>query len=471
MGDKKVNKKLELLAPAGNLNKLKTAFHYGADAVYLGIPDFSLRVRINDFDLKGIKEGIEYAHNLCKKVYITANIFAHNHHLDAFASYLKKIKKYNPDGFIASDPGIISLIKKHYSQVEIHLSTQANCTNLESARFWFQQGISRVVLGREVTLDEIKKINKHLPKLELEYFIHGAMCMAYSGRCFLSKLFVDRSGNLGDCAQPCRWQYDTSRYTIKPKGHDNELELVEEEHGTYLLNSKDLCLIRELKELILAGVTSFKIEGRAKSVYYQAVVCSAYRRGLDAAIKIRDKKKLEKELTYLYKELETKLVHRGYTRGFLKGEKADQNIEDAKQECDWEFCGQTLEKKDLNKQDIKDLPEKAVIFKVHNTIRVGDKVEIIMPNYEIISFKLKKLYSLKSKEELLEAHGGGGSTEAYIILEKDSKLPGPLSVIRRNMEGEIKEKKIKKEKIKEKNIKNEKNIKSIKNKLDSEKKK
>src|SRR5680860_491063 len=191
----KMNNKcqLELLAPAGNMDKLKTAFLYGADAVYLGIPDFSLRVRINDFDLKGVKAALEYAHKKGKKVYITVNIFAHNKHLSAFVSYLKKIRNLKPDAFIASDPGIISLIKQHCPEIEIHLYTQANCTNLEAARFWFKQGISRVVLGREVSLSEIKKIHRSLPKLELEYFIHGAMCMAYSGRCFLSKMFVDRS--------------------------------------------------------------------------------------------------------------------------------------------------------------------------------------------------------------------------------------------------------------------------------------
>ncbi|HZJ41612.1 MAG TPA: peptidase U32 family protein [Patescibacteria group bacterium] len=431
----KMNNKcqLELLAPAGNMDKLKTAFLYGADAVYLGIPDFSLRVRINDFDLKGVKAALEYAHKNGKKVYITVNIFAHNKHLSAFVSYLKKIRNLKPDAFIASDPGIISLIKQHCPEIEIHLSTQANCTNLESARFWFKQGISRVVLGREVSLSEIKKIHRSLPKLELEYFIHGAMCMAYSGRCFLSKMFVDRSGNLGDCAQPCRWQYDTSRYKVKAEGHEEELELVEEEHGTYLLNSKDLCLMRELKELIGAGIVSFKIEGRAKSVYYQAVVCSAYRQGLNISQKIKNKEELDKQLAYLYKELETKLVHRGYTTGFLKEHKGEQNIDNARVDCAWEFCGQVVDKSELNKEEQAKLPKNVLVFKVHNTIKVGDIIEIILPEYEIIKIKLKKMYSLKNLEEVEEAHGGGGGAHVYIELPKNTKLPKGLSVVRRKI--------------------------------------
>ena len=415
------------------MDKLKTAFLYGADAVYLGIPDFSLRVRINDFDLKGIKEALDYAHARKKKVYITANIFAHNKHLPAFVTYLKKIKNLKPDAYIASDPGIISLIKEYCPEVEIHLSTQANCINLESARFWQKQGISRIVLGREVTLSEIKKIHRSLPKLELEYFIHGAMCMAYSGRCFLSKMFVGRSANLGDCAQPCRWQYDVSRYSVKAKGHQEELELVEEEHGTYLLNSKDLCLIRELKELIGAGVVSFKIEGRAKSVYYQAVVCAAYRQGLDISQKMKNKKELDAQLLYLYKELEAKLVHRGYTTGFLKDDKGEQNIDNARVNCAWEFCGQVVDRSNLKKEEQDNLPSDALVFRVHNTIKVGDTIEIILPEYQVIKIKLKKMYSLKNREEITEAHGGGGGAHVFIKLPKNAIMPSELSVVRRKI--------------------------------------
>ncbi len=420
-------KNLELLAPAGNFLKMKTAFAYGADAVYLGIPDFSLRVRINDFDLKGIKEAVKYAHDRKKKVYVTINIFAHNKHLEKLPSYIKALKALKVDALIVSDPGIIALVKKNWPQAEIHLSTQANCTNLEAVKFWQKQGVKRIILGREVTLKEIKEIHSAAPKIDLEYFVHGAMCMAYSGRCFLSKLFVDRSGNLGDCAQPCRWEYDVM---LKTGNHPEELEMVEERHGTYLLNSKDLCLLKYLKDLAAAGVTSFKIEGRAKSVYYQAVVCGIYRRALEMINKKTPVARLKKELDFLERELETKLVHRGYTTGFLLGTKADQNITNSHNASAWEFCGQVL---DLEERQGKKL---RVYFQVHNTLKIGDKVEIIKPDYDIIEIKLDNLWDAKTDKELSEAHGGGGGTIAYLEYDFDELPLGlgtlpVLSVIRR----------------------------------------
>lgn len=418
-------RRLELLAPAGNILKMKTALAYGADAVYLGIPDFSLRVRINDFDLTSIKEALVYARTRGAKVYVTANIFAHNSHLTPFVAYLRRLRALGPDALIVSDPGILRLVKKHWPEAEIHLSTQANCTNAESARFWAEQGVSRIVLGREVTLQEIKEIHRAVPQVELEYFVHGAMCMAYSGRCFLSKMFVGRSGNLGDCAQSCRWQYDASRYFLKVPGHEEELELVEEKHGAYLLNSRDLCLIKELPELVRAGVTSFKIEGRAKSVYYQAVVCASYRRALDLSAKRLAPKARNQELAGLYHELETKLVHRGYTKGFLLGEKADQNIKDSHNKSVWEFCGQILTDKIQKKEGA------FLRCKVHNTIKVGDNLEILLPGQQIIKIKLRRLFDAKTGKVIQEAHGGGGGTEVLLELPVDSLAVPTFSVLRR----------------------------------------
>lgn len=413
----------ELLAPAGNMLKMKTAFAYGADAVYLGIPDFSLRVRINDFDLKGIKEAVKYAHSQKKKVYVTINIFAHNKHLQKLPNYIKFLKTARVDALIISDPGIIALVKKHWTKAEIHLSTQANCTNLEAVKFWAGQGIKRIILGREVTLKEIKEIHKAAPKVDLEYFIHGAMCMAYSGRCFLSKLILDRSGNLGDCAQPCRWEYDV---TLKTRNHDHELELVEEKHGTYLLNSQDLCLLKHLKDLQAAGITSFKIEGRAKSVYYQATVCGIYRRALNLLAQKPSAPKLKKELDFLYSELETKLIHRGYTNGFLLGGQADQNIKNAHNKSDWEFCGQVLRTKVVNNKT-------RLYFQVHNTVKIGDEIEIIRPHYDIINIKLTDLWDEKKDAPLSEAHGGGGRQVAYLELPQKIGAVSDLTVIRRKL--------------------------------------
>ena len=411
-----MSKKIELLAPAGNFLKMETALTHGADAVYLGIPDFSLRVRINDFNLKSLKEAVAYVHEQKKKVYVTINIFAHNHHLEKLPLYLKELNKIKPDALIISDPGILSLVKKYCPKMEIHLSTQANCTNYEAAKFWYKQGIKRIILGRETTLEEIKKIHKACPKVDLEYFVHGAMCMSYSGRCFLSKDFVDRSANLGDCVQPCRFEYDVF---IKAKGHSEELELVQEQHGSYLLNSKDLCLIKSIPELIKAGVTSFKIEGRAKSVYYLANIVGMYKKALSEP----------KKINFLYKELMEKITHRGYTTGFLLGKKGEQNIENSHFLPAWEFCGQVLQNNIIKKGD-KYLNE--IKVKVHNTIKAEDEIEIVLPKYDIIKLKKTKMLDAKTKEEIISAHGGGGGQEIIMSVLTKFKI-AKLSVLRRKI--------------------------------------
>ena len=423
-----IKKKLELIAPAGNLEKLKIALAFGADAVYAGIPDFSLRVRINDFDLQKISKAKDYCHERGKKLYITTNIFSHNKHLAALPKYIKELKKIGVDALIIADPGIISLVKKEWPEVRIHLSTQANCTNWLSAKFWYDQGVKRVVLGRETTLEEIREIKKKVPKLELEYFAHGAMCMAYSGRCFLSKYFLDRSANLGDCVQPCRWKYDACSaqhgtrnmeqgFFIREENRKDmaPLEIVEEEHGSYIMNSKDLCLLPHLKELAEAGVTSFKIEGRAKSVYYQAMVAGVYGYVTHNMGHIT-----QKEIDYLYKELETKLVHRGYTTGFLFEGKADQNLSETHIKTFWEFCGEVVSG---NSKD------KLVRLKVHNTLKVGDEVELVQPSYEVKKFRLKKMFDEKTGTKIEEAHGG---QDKYFLIEVGFPV-GDWGVLRRRV--------------------------------------
>jgi len=411
--------KPELIVPAGNLDKMKTAFAFGADAVYLGIPYFSLRVRINDFDLESIKTAVDYAHGLSKKVYVTINIFAHNEHLDKLPAYVAKLKEYQVDGLFVSDPGILQLIKKQWPQANLALSTQANCTNWLSAKFWHDQGCRRIILGRELSLVEIKDIKEKLPGLELECFVHGALCMAYSGRCFLSKLFSNgqRDANLGDCAQPCRWQYE-----IKAQGHEQTLELVEEAHGSYLLNSQDLCLLRRLPELIAVGLDAFKIEGRAKSVYYLANVVGAYRQAIDLVV--GEAANLAEELDKLYQELITKLYHRGYTEGFMfqQGQLA-QNLDNSHNDPDWEFCGQVLsctEERSGYRLEVK----------VHNTMQSGDRLELVRPYYDIMTMKLGVMVDQATNQTITEAHGGGGGQIVYIPATKPA--PG-FSVIRRKV--------------------------------------
>jgi U32 family peptidase len=434
---KNKTKQVELIAPAGNLEKMRTAFAFGADAVYLGIPDFSLRVRINDFTEAKIKAAILEARKLKKKVYVTINIFAHNRHLAKLPRYLKILKDLSVDALIISDPGIMALVKKSWPKARIHLSTQANCTNWSAAQFWYQQGVKRIILGREVTLDEIKEIHRKCPKLELEYFIHGAMCMAYSGRCFLSKQFTGRSGNLGDCAQPCRWEY----FLREAKETGRELEIVEEEHGTYLLNSKDLCLIKYLDKLAAAGVTSFKIEGRAKSVYYQAVVVNAYRKAINQ-LQIKNYKLRIKETERLFSELNTRLVHRGYTTGFLLGKKGEQNIANSHAKSEWEFCGTVIANAPRDSATIipgkkyqcllgagKDAPEMMKV-RVHNTLKIGDEIEIVRPFMPILPMKLERMNLAGSGEEITEAHGGGGGVT--VIIEAPAEVPA-MSVLRRKI--------------------------------------
>jgi U32 family peptidase len=416
----------ELIAPAGNLEKMRTAFAFGADAVYLGIPDFSLRVRINEFTFAQIKKAVAEAREMKKKVYVTINIFAHNRHLDELPPYVKLLKELAVDALIISDPGVMALVKKIWPKARIHLSTQANCTNWSAAKFWQKQGVKRVVLGRETTLAEIKEIHKKCPTLELEYFVHGAMCMAYSGRCFLSKQFTGRSGNLGDCAQPCRWEY----FLREAKVDGREMEIVEEEHGTYLLNSKDLCLIKHLDELAKAGISAFKIEGRAKSVYYQAVVVNSYRQAIEK-LKIKKEKLRKKEINRLFEELSTRLVHRGYTTGFLLGGKAEQNTVNSHNKSEWEFCGVVLEPS-LSKGESFSVHNLAVGIrvKVHNTIKVGDEIEVVSPGLPALKMEIKKMFDAKNEKEIGEAHGGGGGS--IVIIESKEEI-SPLSVLRRKI--------------------------------------
>lgn len=402
---------------------MKYAFEYGADAVYCGIPDFSLRARINFFGTKEVLEGIRYAHRIGKKVYITTNIFAHNKHIDKLPKFLNIFKKEmlarpggGPDAFIASDPGVIATIRKILPKAKIHLSTQANCTNWQAAEMWYKQGVKRVVLAREVSLKEIKEIKKRVPKLELEYFVHGAMCMAYSGRCLLSAWMAGRSANLGDCAQSCRWRYkaltDNSQQTtdnenkiiISEEKRGEPIELIEDEHGSYIMNSKDLCLVEYLKDLKNAGVDAFKIEGRAKSVHYVATVVKAYRSVIDSNY---NKKVIESA-----KEELNKNVNREYTTGFLLGNESDsrQNIEDRSAGSDWEFVGQTVETS--NSQLTTDNKNK-ILVKPHNALYVGEEIEILQPRARNIKMKVEKMINATNGAEVASMHGG--SKDLFII--------------------------------------------------------
>jgi U32 family peptidase len=440
----KYSNDLELLAPAGSLEKSKYALDFGADAIYAGLPDFSLRARINKFDEKQIIEAIKYAHSKNKKIYITTNIFAHNRHLNILQKHLRIFKSNLPDAFVVSDVGVIEIIKKVLPKAIIHLSTQANTTNWQSAKFWHKQGVKRIVLARELSIDEIKEIHKKVPKMELEYFVHGAMCMAYSGRCLLSSWQVGRSSNLGDCAQNCRWKYKL----VEEKRPNEYIPVEEDLNGTYLLNSKDLCLIEYLNDLKNVGITSFKIEGRAKSVYYLSQVVKAYRAAVDIISNGKEITSLPaiagKEVIGINKKSEIKklkndlkkLSNRTFTTGFLFGECKfkGQETRFSHIEEDYEFVGEVigLEIKNV-KYKTEGSNNKAreilsfIKIKVHNTLFVGDKVEFIQPKGNNIFCKIKNIYNDKTLEKINSAHGGQNKM-VYIEI---SKKPEVFSVMRK----------------------------------------
>ena len=316
--------KVELLAPAGNLNKLKTAFYFGADAAYIGGKSFSLRSFADNFDAEELAQAVKHAHALGKKVYVTANIFARNHDMVAMEEYFKLLYSVGVDAAIISDSGVFYAAKKAAPDLPVHISTQANLTNKYAVKFWHEQGASRAILARELSLKEIAEIHSFVPEIELEAFVHGAMCISYSGRCLLSDYLSGRPSNRGECVQACRWNYTVKKHDAG--AGSGEMSVEEDERGTYIFNSKDLNMSAHLDEMAKAGVCSFKIEGRMKSEYYLATVINAYRRCLDGGFS----PVIERELLTA--------AHRDYTTAYTLGENRQTvNYTDsqAKGDCDY----------------------------------------------------------------------------------------------------------------------------------------
>ena len=306
-------RKIELLCPASSLEVLKIAVIYGADAVYIGGEAFGLRAKAKNFTNEEIKEGIAFAHEHGVKVYITANILAHNQDLEGVKKYFTELKEIKPDALIISDPGVFMIAKEICPEIEIHISTQANNTNYGTYQFWYAQGAKRVVSARELSLAEIKEIRDNIPKdLEIETFIHGAMCISYSGRCLLSNYFTGRDANQGACTHPCRWKYAV----VEEKRPGEYLPVYENERGTYIFNSKDLCMIEHIPELIDAGIDSFKIEGRMKTALYVATVARTYRKAIDDYL---ESPELYKKNMDWYKEQISNCTYRQFTTGFFFG--------------------------------------------------------------------------------------------------------------------------------------------------------
>jgi len=376
--------KLELLAPAGDLEKLKMAINYGADAVYLGGERFGLRKASKNFSIDELKEGIQYAHERNRKVYVTMNIIHHNEDLKGLEEYVKELYDIGIDAAIVSDPGVMTIIRKTVPDLPIHLSTQASVTNYETVMFWYNQGIKRIVLARELSLEEIKEITDKAPKdLEIETFVHGAMCISYSGRCLLSNYMAGRDANRGDCAQACRWKY----YLMEEKRPGEYFPIFEDEKGTYIFNSKDLCMIEYIPEMVKAGIRSFKIEGRVKSSYYVATVLRSYRMAIDEYLKDPENYRFKPEWLDEIK----KASHRDFTTGFYfrKPTKDDQVYTSSTYIRGYDFVGLVL---DYNPNT------KFATVEQRNRMYLGDEVEVFGPGKDFFTQKINIMLDEEGNE-------------------------------------------------------------------------
>ena len=378
-------KKPELLAPAGSFEKAKTAFLYGADAVYAGTSSLSLRTRAEMKD-EDLAKTIEYAHEIGKKVYAAINIYAWDENYDEIKKQARMLEKLNVDGIIVADGGIVDLLKEEAPSIPIHISTQANIVSYHTANFWHKNGAKRVILGRELNKKQIKEIVSNTPMgLETEIFIHGAICFGYSGRCFLSDFLAGRSANLGDCAQSCRWAYNL--YAEEKNNPGNLMPVEDDDKGTYIFSSKDLCLVKEIPEIIDMGVDSLKIEGRLKTEYYLAVVVNTYRNAIDDYMKNPSGYDYKKYLA----ELE-KTKTRGLTTFYFndRNNKDIQEYEGKQYNANYEFGGKVL-KADKEKS----------LIEIKNRLQVGDYLEIIIPNeINTIDFRINDLWDSDTDEKI-----------------------------------------------------------------------
>jgi len=428
----------ELLLPAGNFEKLKYAFAYGADAVYAGVPRYSLRTRENDFRKESLVEAMAYTHDLGKQIYLTMNIYAHNTKIKGFMIELERMLPSQPDAVIMSDPGLIHLARREFPDLNIHLSTQANCTNWASAAFWRDQGVSRIILSRELSLKEIAEIHRQVPEIELEAFVHGAICIAYSGRCLITNYLNNMDANQGTCTNSCRWGYNFGQkapsllaleeeevsqfpesyqspgdgfFLEEPKRPGQHFNMLEDEHGTYMMNAKDLCSIELLDQMRQAGIVSYKIEGRTKSVYYAAMTARSYRRAIDDMLAGRpvDSQNVADLIG---------IAHRGYISGFYTRnphEYGQNYIDPSSQDFTHQNAGMVLG---------WDASTQLLEFEIKNQIRLGDTLEIISPD-KLVTLQVEQLYNNRQRPVDV-VHGGTG--RGYLPLDHD---PGEFTVIRK----------------------------------------
>lgn len=381
-------RKPELLIPASSLEVLKTAVIFGADAVYIGGEAFGLRAKAKNFTPDEMREGIAFAHEHGVKVHVTANILAHNYDLEGAANYFRELAEIKPDAIIVADPGMVMLAKANCPDIEIHISTQANNTNYMTFRFWYDQGIRRVVCARELSLVEIKQIRENIPKdMEIECFIHGAMCISYSGRCLLSNYFTGRDANHGACTHPCRWKYAV----VEESRPGEYLPVYENERGTYIFNSKDLCMIEHIPEMLDAGIDSFKIEGRMKTALYVATVARTYRKAIDAAV--QGKEAFEEILPWAKEEI-SKCTYRQFTTGFYFG-KPDENTQI--------YDSNTYINEYIYLGIINRAEQNVVYIEQRNKFCVGETIEIMKPDGSNVETKVVSIINEETGEKMESA--------------------------------------------------------------------
>ena len=404
---------IELLAPAGNREKLKVAIAYGADAVYFGGPDFSLRRHAGNFTAEQLPEVVSYCRDHQVKSYLAVNCYIHPRELESLSDFFLTLRSHPPDALIVSDPGTINLCRELLPDVPLHLSTQANTTNQQAVLFWHRLGIKRVNLARELSLNDIATIHRATPEMELEVFVHGAMCMAYSGRCLLSSVLTGRSANRGDCAQPCRWSYAVMEET-RPGEY---FPIEEDQRGSYLFNSRDLCLLEHLPALRASGVTSVKIEGRMKSSYYVAVVTRVYRRMIDL-LACQDGAVSTETIVSLKNEL-TRVSHRGYTQGFIDGYPGldIQNVSDSSYIRNYQYVALVLEEHLAEKS--KPAP---ILLAVKDQISVGDKLLVMDPLGSDFAITITVIFEDEGKS-LVCAHPG---RRVWVDVDHGDLRPGQI---------------------------------------------
>ena len=404
-------RELELLIPAGSLDVLKTAVIYGADAVYIGGEAFGLRAKAKNFTKEDMKEGIAFAHERGVKVYVTANILAHNEDLPGVEEYFEEMKEVRPDALIISDPGVFAIARKILPDMELHVSTQANNTNYGTFLFWYNQGAKRVVTARELSLKEIKEIRDRIPEdMEIESFIHGAMCISYSGRCLLSNYFVGRDANQGACTHPCRWKYSVVEET-RPGEY---MPVYENERGTYIFNSKDLCMIEHIPEMVEAGIDSFKIEGRMKTALYVATVARTYRKAIDDYLESPEKYRANMEW---YKAEIGKCTYREFTTGFYfhKPDATTQIYDSNTYVKNYTYIG-TVETV---------FEDGSFQMEQKNKFTVGETIEIMKPDGRNIPVTVEAIYNEEGEAMASAPHA---QQRIYVKL---TEMPEVFDILRR----------------------------------------